>query len=186
MIDRTGKPPGKEVASECSITKHHDGKKMPRSRKAVTRGNSDSGKIDLGLLPGLLGYQIRLAQIAIFRDFASALGEHDMTPGLFGILIIVEANPGLKQAELARAAHLDRSTVVSIIDKLEKRGLVKRHYVENDRRSNALQLTEEGAQLLDQIKEKVAEHERRLVDNLSETEQAELVKLLKKILPDLR
>ena len=159
---------------------------MPRSRKAVTGDKQGAGKIDLGLLPGLLGYQIRLAQIAIFRDFASALGDHDMTPGLFGILIIVEANPGLKQAELARAAHLDRSTVVSIIDKLEKRGLVKRHYVLNDRRSNALQLTDEGAQLLGQLKEKVAEHEQRLVGNLSATEQTELVKLLKKILPDLR
>ena len=159
---------------------------MPRSRKAVTREQSGSGKIALGLLPDLLGYQIRLAQIAIFRDFASALGEHDMTPGLFGILVIVEANPGLKQAELARAAHLDRSTVVSIIDKLEKRGLVKRHYVLNDRRSNALQLTDEGAQLLSQLKERVAEHEQRLAGNLTATEQAELAKLLKKILPDLR
>ena len=159
---------------------------MPRPRKAVTRDNTGSQKIALGLLPELLGYQIRLAQIAIFRDFESTLGAHDMTPGLFGILVIVEANPGLKQAELARAAHLDRSTVVSIIDKLEKRGLVKRHYVLNDRRSNALQLTDEGAQLLGQLKERVAEHEQRLAANLSVSEQAELVKLLKKILPDLR
>lgn len=159
---------------------------MPRPRKAVTRDNTGSQKIALGLLPELLGYQIRLAQIATFRDFAGALGEHDMTPGLFGILVIVEANPGLKQAELARAAHLDRSTVVSIIDKLEKRGLVKRHYVQNDRRSNALQLTDEGALLLGQLKERVAEHERRLTANLSAGEQVELVKLLKKVFPDLR
>jgi hypothetical protein len=68
--------------------------------------------IDFGLLPGLLGYQVRQAQIAIFRDFTSSLAEDGMTPTLFGSLVLIEANPGLKQADLARALQLDRSTVV--------------------------------------------------------------------------
>ncbi len=83
------------------------------------RGNT----IDFGLLPGLLGYQVRQAQIAIFRDFTATLADDGMTPTLFGSLVLIEANPGLKQADLARALQLDRSTVVTVIDTLEKRGL---------------------------------------------------------------
>ncbi|BAL25210.1 MarR family winged helix-turn-helix transcriptional regulator [Azoarcus sp. KH32C] len=147
---------------------------------------SDRNGIDFGMLPGLAGYQLRLAQIAIFRDFSESLGEFDVTPGLFGILVIIEANTGLKQTELARAAHLDRSTVVSVIDNLERRGLVERRAAENDRRSNSLVLTAEGSALLKKLKRRVVDHEKRLVEHLSEDERTTLVALLQKIFPEHR
>jgi len=142
--------------------------------------------IVFGALPDLIGYQLRLAQIAIFRDFAQSLGIHDITPGLFGALVIIDANPGLKQSELAKATHLDRSTVVSLVDNLERRNLVERHSAVADRRSNALQLTGAGKTLLKKLHLLVGEHEQRLTENLSAREQASLVKLLQKIFPDYR
>jgi len=54
-----------------------------------------------GALPGLLGYRLRLAQQAVFRDFAASVGE--ISPGRLGILLLVEANPGVTQSRLARA-----------------------------------------------------------------------------------
>lgn len=153
---------------------------MTRKKKTEER------RLDFGILPALTGYQLRLAQVAMFRDFADTLGDFDVTPGLFGVLVIIEANPGLKQSELARAAHLDRSTVVSVIDNLERRGLVERRPAENDRRSNALVLTDAGGELLKKLKRLVADHERRLVAHLSEDERTTLVHLLKKIFPEQR
>jgi len=146
----------------------------------------DEKGLDFGVLPSLAGYQLRLAQIAIFRDFAQSLGEFDVTPGLFGVLVIIDANAGLKQSELARAAHLDRSTVVSVIDNLERRGLVERRAADNDRRSNALVLTPEGSALLKKLKRRVSDHEKRLVQHMTEDERATLVALLQKIFPELR
>ena len=78
------------------------------------------------MLPELLGYHLRLAQRAIFDDFAQSMAELEVSPGLFGLLVIVEANPGLKQTELADAAQLDRSSLVPALDKLEERGWVAR------------------------------------------------------------
>ena len=75
-----------------------------------------------GGLPGLLGYRLRLAQQAVFRDFAASVGE--VSPGRVGILFLIEANPGVTQSRLARAVHLDRSTMVGVIHTLEGRGLV--------------------------------------------------------------
>jgi DNA-binding MarR family transcriptional regulator len=138
----------------------------------------------LGLLPGLIGYQLRLAQRAIFADFADTVGAEGITPGLFGILVIVEANPGLRQQRLAEAAHLDRSSMVPVIDKLETRGLVERRA--EDRRSNGIYLTAEGAALLRTLKRRVRSHEQRVVQNLSERQQRELVRLLGRILPQRR
>jgi len=143
-------------------------------------------EIAFGVLPELIGYQLRLAQIAIFRDFETTLGALDITPGLFGVLVIIEANPDLKQTTLAKATHLDRSTVVSVIDSLEKRALVERRAAENDRRSNALRLTPAGTALLKKLKRQVALHEKRLAGNLNDQERATLVRLLRKILPEHR
>ncbi|MFA6313536.1 MAG: MarR family transcriptional regulator [Sterolibacterium sp.] len=143
-------------------------------------------EIDFSHLPDLIGYQLRLAQIAIFKDFATTLGELDITPGLFGVLTIIEANPGLKQTELAKATHLDRSTVVSVIDNLEGRMLVERRAAPTDRRSNSLHLTADGKTLLKKLKRLVAEHEQRIKSNLSEAEQATLIRLMRKILPEHR
>jgi len=138
----------------------------------------------LGVLPGLIGYQLRLAQRAIFADFADTVGESGISPGLFGILVVIGENPGLTQQALANAAHLDRSTVVTVIDKLEARGLVKRHAA--DRRSNGLFLADEGTALLRKLKRKVATHERRVVRELSPGERVQLVSLLQRILPERR
>lgn len=155
-------------------------------RPMAKKPSSAETELAFGLLPQLVGYQLRLAQIASFRDFAEAFDEFDVTPGLFGVLVIIEANPDLRQSELARAAHLDRSTVVSVIDNLERRQLVERRAALNDRRSNALRLTADGVALLRKLKRRVSEHEKRLVANLSEAERATLVALLQKIFPEHR
>lgn len=138
----------------------------------------------LGLLPGLIGYQLRLAQRAIFADFAETVGESGVSPGLFGVLVVIGENPGLTQQALADAAHLDRSTVVTVIDKLEQRELVERRAA--DRRSNGLFLSTKGSTLLRALKRKVAQHERRVVRDLSARERAQLVALLQRILPERR
>ena len=143
-------------------------------------------EIDYGTLPQLLGYQLRLTQVAVFRDFAESVGDSQITPSLFGALMIIDANPGLKQAELARAVRLDRSTVVSAIDKLEKKNLVIRKRVEGDRRTNSLVLTAEGKSLLAQLIPQIETHENRLASQLTDQERAVLINLLGKIFPENR
>ncbi len=152
----------------------------------TTSDPSKKSDIDYGLLPGLVGYQLRMAQIALFRDFAQGPGGEDVTPGLFGVLVIIEANPDLKQSELARATHLDRSTVVTVIDNLERRGLVERRAALHDRRSNAIRLTDAGTILLRKLKRQVSQHEKRLLQNFSAAERETFLALLKKVFPEHR
>lgn len=154
---------------------------MPQNKKRKTAKH-----IDYSLLPELFGYHLRLTQVAVFRDFSEAVEDPQITPSLYAALVIIDANPGLKQTELAKAVRLDRSSVVSVIDKLEKRKLVVRQRVEGDRRTNALALTDAGRTLLEQLTRRVKDHEARLVENLSERERISLIKLLGKILPESR
>ncbi len=138
------------------------------------------------MLPDLLGYHVRLAQIAIFADFDQALAEWDLSPGLFALLVIVEANAGLRQTQLAKAAHLDRSTLVPALDKLEDRGLVERRDAPTDRRSNGLWLTPAGATVLDRAKVAVRAHEAAIAAALTSTERNTLLALLDRLAPQRR
>jgi DNA-binding MarR family transcriptional regulator len=131
-----------------------------------------------GLLPSLLGYRLRLAQQAVFRDFASSVGE--LSPGRVGILLLLEANPGVAQGRLAQAVSLDRSTMVGIVDMLEERGLIARRRGE-DRRTNGLWLTEEGRAQVARLKRRIQAHERRVAARLTAQERAQLLALLEKL-----
>ena len=131
-----------------------------------------------GLLPSLLGYRLRLAQQAVFRDFASSVAE--LSPGRVGILLLLEANPGVTQGRLAQAVSLDRSTMVGVVDMLEGRGLIERRRGA-DRRTNGLWLTVEGRAMVARLKRRIHAHERRVAARLSAQERVQLLALLAKL-----
>lgn len=144
-------------------------------------GDNKSDEIDLGLLPGLVGYQLRRAQIETFQHFVSNLGDEGMRPGWFGLLIIVANNPGLSQTQLARSLGVDGSTMVAMIDRMEQSGWVARSRSKTDRRSHELHLTDAGAAMLARVTPMVRDHDGAITANLSESESRELLRLLRKV-----
>lgn len=145
----------------------------------ATRRNK--GSIERGVLDTLVGYHLRRAQVAIFADFARAMAGLDVTPGQFGVLVLIAANKGLSQSALGQALGLDRSTMVGVIDRLDRRGLVVRAPAPNDRRSYALKLSAKGEALRREVARRVRIHERRVARGLSEAERTALIELLRSI-----
>jgi len=131
-----------------------------------------------GPLPGLLGYRLRLAQQAVFRDFAASVPE--LSPGRVGILLLIDANPGVNQSRLAQAVGLDRSTLVGVLDALEERGLIERRRGA-DRRTNGLWLTQAGRVLVARLKRRIEQHESRVAARLTAAERTQLLTLLEKL-----
>jgi DNA-binding MarR family transcriptional regulator len=138
----------------------------------------------LGILPELLGYQLRRTQIAVFQNFSRAMESLDVTPGRFGVLEVIAANSGLSQSELGALLGIDRSTIVAVIDRLERDGLVRRMPAPNDRRSHALKLSEKGAVTLALLERRVAAHERDIASGLSAEERKILLALLARVAKD--
>ena len=137
--------------------------------------------LDLGLLPGLLGYQLRRAQIAAFQHFAATVGQAGVTPGWFGLMVIVANNAGLSQTRLAGALGVDGSTMVAMIDRLEGNGWLRRQRSEVDRRSHALYLTEAGTELLGRLTPQVEAQDAELAGGLNADDKQHLLALLAKI-----
>jgi DNA-binding MarR family transcriptional regulator len=137
--------------------------------------------IDLGALDSFVGFRLRIAQIRVFRDFEHGLAELGVTPASFSVLEVLRRNPGATQSKLASAVHLDRSSVVPLLDKLEQRGLLNRQASATDRRNNHIYLSREGEALLETAMLQVRKHERRMTARLTATEKKTVMALLAKI-----
>lgn len=142
---------------------------------------STNPPLDFGNLPDLVGYQLRMAQVMVFRDFDRELSDLDITPAIFGVLEILRRNQGLTQTRLAQAIGLDRSSLVPLLDKLQKRNVVEREASTKDRRSNYLHLTDAGEQLLLEAQRRVRLHEKRIQARLTKSETRQLIQLLMKL-----
>jgi len=119
--------------------------------------------VDRGALDRRLGYWLRRAQIAVFRDFFEAFERFDIRPAQYSILTIIERNPGLRQGAVGEALGIKRTNLVAMIDELERRKLVRRDPSSGDRRSYALALTEKGARLAVELHAASERHEQRLI-----------------------
>ncbi|MSP96328.1 MAG: MarR family transcriptional regulator [Betaproteobacteria bacterium] len=105
---------------------------------------------------------------------------HGLSPGRVGLLITIDANPGVTQSRLAEAVNRDRSTMVAVFDELEARGLIERRRGA-DRRTNGLWMTRRGQQRLARALRAITRHERRVASRLLPAERRQLLDLLGKI-----
>src|SRR5262245_6916911 len=113
-------------------------KRSSTALKLKRPAEADGRPIDFDELPSYIGYVVRRAQAKIFGEFEAPLADLDLTPGLFGVLTLVRANPGLTQVALAAAFGVDKSTMSPVVVRLEKRGLIRREVLATDRRCQAL------------------------------------------------
>ena len=140
-----------------------------------------STELDLGILPELLGYQLRRAQLGVFQHFAGALSDWNITPGQVGLLVLVSCNPGISQTALARAVGVERSTLGEAVDRLIKRRLLVRKPAPRDRRSYALRLSASGKRFLADLIPRVFAHEDDAAGHLSPEERKTLISLLRRL-----
>lgn len=103
-----------------------------------------------------------------------------LSPGRLGIMVLIDANPGLTQSRLAEAVRRDRSTMVAVLDELEARGLIERRKGE-DRRTNGLWLTRSGKTFLAAVMRRVNAHERRFAARFTARERLQLFDLLERL-----
>ena len=84
---------------------------MKTSSSAAKRkapGEVGERGLDFDELPTYVGYQVRRTQAKIFAEFEARLGDFDFTPGSFGVLTLIRANPGITQVALAAAFGVDK------------------------------------------------------------------------------
>ncbi len=134
--------------------------------------------VDLNVLNDRLGYFVRRLQVWVFQDFVRRLSPIDISPAQFSVLVVIDANSGLSQAELADTLAIERARLVRLLNRLERRGLTQRLPSSDDRRRHALQLTRDGQTVLARAKALAEDHEVALRQKLSAGRYQVLLELL--------
>ncbi len=139
---------------------------------------SGRAPLDIGVLEGHLGYFARRLQIWIFQDFIRTLSAVDISPAQYSVLVVIAANPGASQSQIANTLGIERARLVRLLDRLEERGLIERLLSAKDRRSHALRLTRQGNQILKRARTLAAVHEARLTEMLGPEQREVLIAVL--------
>ena len=152
-----------------------------RSKSKAQAAPATGGDLALARLTDRLGFHLRLAQIAFYRDFAAELAALDLTQRQSAVLELIQANERVSQVSLAATLSTDRATMMAIVDRLEARGFVRRERSKADRRRQELHLTEIGVEVVAQLDRSIQAHERHFTERFSASELAALFDALKRI-----
>ena len=128
-----------------------------------------------------IGPHLARRQEAVFSRFDLGRGE----VGLLSALRIAGPSHRLSPTHLARGLMLSSAGVTSRIDRLERRGLVRRLPDPNDRRGVIIELTDEGLAVVDAAVTANSASDRQLLARLDPQEIAQLEGLLRKLLSGL-
>jgi DNA-binding MarR family transcriptional regulator len=139
--------------------------------------------IDMDILPELLGYNVRSAQLALQRDFARTMAGSDVGPAVFGLLVLAGANPGIAQIQIATHLNIDKASVVALIDRLEESDWLVRRRSTEDRRRHGIFLTAEGVRQLKVLKRQMKLREQTISQVFNPDERRTLISLLQRIRP---
>jgi DNA-binding MarR family transcriptional regulator len=114
----------------------------------------------------------------VSRAATEPMQKADLSGPQLDVLATVNAAEGLTQQELADQLHVTKGNVTQLIDKLEKKGLLKR---QKEGRISKVFLTTKGTDLVTRL---LPDHDRFIVEQfagLNTDEQQQLLGLLKKI-----
>jgi DNA-binding MarR family transcriptional regulator len=132
----------------------------------------------LASAPGfLLSYNGR----RMAAQFAEALEPLGLRPHHFGVLTLLDAEPGITQHELGERSLIDPSSMVAVIDELEEMELAERRPHPGDRRKHAVHLTAKGEATLKRARGVAIETAKEMFAPCTEREVETLRKLLRKL-----
>jgi DNA-binding MarR family transcriptional regulator len=128
-----------------------------------------------------IGLHLARHQQATYSRFGLNRGE----VGVLSTLRIAGPPHQLSPTRLFKDLMLSSAGITSRLDSLETRGLVRRTRDPNDRRGVLVELTDEGARILDDAVTAHAAIEGELIACLSADERDTLASLLRRLLSDL-
>ena len=117
---------------------------MPKNKKSLDD--------NLYQRPGFLIRRIHQLFLGIFEDECKSI---NLSPPQYSVLIVLSFIPDQDQASLARSIGMDKVTTLHIIRNLEKRKLISRIKLDDNKKRLSINLTNNGFEILKKAKSPV-------------------------------
>ena len=119
-------------------------------------------------LTGRLGYSLKHVWLRLGELTSAALAPYGLIGRELAVLVVLSGGEPASQQEAAQRLGIDRTTMVALLDGLEKKALVARHPDAQDRRRNVVELTAAGRTTLQAATRANDDAERRFLAPLPE------------------
>jgi len=125
--------------------------------------------------PGYLFRRMQQIAVSIFVEECKAF---DLTPVQYAALIAIHTHPGIDATRLSAVIAFDRSTLGSVIERLQAKDYIERRPAPEDKRIKLLYLTKPGAAILREIIPAVERAQARMLEPLKPADRRALMGLL--------
>lgn len=119
--------------------------------------------------------------------FFSKFGLTDVQFNMLTLLYFQSGKEGgLSQAQISDMMLVNRANITSLVDRMEKAGLVARNAHLNDRRFNIVKLTTKGKNLFEKVESLYIEQVQEVMSALNQAQMKTLMGMLEKVRGALR
>jgi len=132
-----------------------------------------------------VGYLARYAHRAFAKALAAELAPHDILGGQWSVLRVLWEQEGLSQVDLAERMRVEKASLTSVLDAMERRELIVRSRNSDDRRKVSINLTSYGRGLKAQLLPYGTSINRKATRGMSVAEVDQLRGLLARVIRNL-
>jgi DNA-binding MarR family transcriptional regulator len=129
-----------------------------------------------------VGHRIRRSHQLSVALFAEEVNPFGLTTLQYAALATIASHENIDATRLAGLVAFDRSTVGSVLERLEAKELIARHYGPGNKRIKLLRATARGREVLLAAEAAVHRSQDRFLAVLNPTERATLLSLLEKLI----
>lgn len=145
----------------------------------IQEGASCSDTFDI---EAFFPYLVRVYYKSVSETVKSVYFEgHSLKASEWRTMAVVGPVRKLSAREIVGKSSMDKVSVSRAVSGLRAKGLMTQSIDETDRRRSVLELTKEGCKTYHDLIPRVRKAEKQLLAELTETEQAELLRLMSKV-----
>lgn len=133
-----------------------------------------------------IGYLLKMAHMQMLDSVTTVFAPHDISFIQWLVMLKLREGHASTASDLCRAMRHDNGALTRVIDQLEERRYLARTRSQEDRRVVELELTVDGNHKLDELMPKLVDKLNVILGDFSESEFAELKRLLNKLMTRLQ
>ncbi|MDD2895208.1 MAG: MarR family transcriptional regulator [Aliarcobacter sp.] len=126
-----------------------------------------------------IGFKVNHTANKLNNKYTQLLQSFDIAPEQRATLEIIKYEPDVNQTKIANILGKDKTTISRTLKTLENKNLITKSPI--DKRTNLIQLTKKGEEVLNDSFPKVKDFRKKLTSKLSEDELNNLITLLEKV-----
>ena len=130
-------------------------------------------------LEDCVNYLLTTAQHSVFLKMTEKLSAFEITPVQYAVLYCLWENDKRSPKEIAERLKLENSTISGILERMEKKELIKRSISKEDRRFIQVILTKKGASLKEDVLATVEQVNNEVLSIFTAEECDQLKKILR-------